>query len=140
LPAALVVAVALVLLAGCGAGVSTYDQDAFGACVETYGATMSHLQGGVVPGSPNASTFSVHLPYAGMANFLDSRDGTTVGEFVYFYAAPDSARARDAAKWLDGRREYSVSRFANLVVATDPNPSAGLTKMISDCKKHAAIP
>ena len=90
---------------------STYDQDAFGACVETYGATMSHLQGGVVPGTPNASTFSEHLPYAGMANFLDSRDGTTVGEFVYFYAAPDSVHARDAAKWLNGRGEYSVSRF-----------------------------
>jgi hypothetical protein len=125
-------------LAGCGSGTTTYDQNAFGACIGTYGATMSHLQGGVEPGTPDASSFSRHLPYAGMANFLDAPDGTTVGEFIYFYAAPDTAHARDAAQWLIGRRQYAVFRYGNFVVATDQHPTAGLTKMISDCKKQAS--
>ena len=128
----------VVAVAGCGSGTSTYDQERFGACVATYGATMSHLQGGVKPGTPHASAFSEHLPYAGMANFLDSIDGTTVGEFVYFYAPADIAHARDAATWLESRGEYSVSRSGNLVVATDPHPSASLRQMIGKCKKQAS--
>jgi hypothetical protein len=99
---------------------------------------MSHLQGGVATGTPHASTFSEHLPYAGMANFLDAPNGTTVGEFVYFYAPRDLDHARSAASWLRSRGEYSVSRFGNLVVATDPHPSASLTQMIAGCRKKAA--
>jgi hypothetical protein len=131
-------AAAVLSLAACGSGASTYDQDAFGVCFRNYGATVSHLQGGVVPGSSNASTFSEHLPYAEVANFLDAADGTTVGEYVYFYAASDSALARDAEDWLNGRGEYAVLRFGNFVVASNAHPTAGLTKLIADCKKQAA--
>src|SRR5262249_47063468 len=131
-------AVLTAIFTGCGSGSRSYDQAAFATCVGSYGATISHLQGGVKPGASGSASFSAHLPYAGMANFLDAPDGTTVGEFIYFYGAPDPNRARSAEEWLRGRNEYAVNRYDTLVVATDPSPSPDLTKLIAACRKQSS--
>jgi hypothetical protein len=92
----------------------------------------------VKPGEAGGSSFSIHLPYAGMANFLDAPDGTTVGEFIYFYVAPDTNKARSAEDWLRARDEYAVHRYATLVLATDPQPSADLTKILAVCRDQSS--
>jgi hypothetical protein len=126
------------VVAGCGSGSNPfYDQKAFGQCLRSTGATVAHLQGRLKGGATGGSSFSAHVPNAGAANFLDAADGTTVGEFVYFYAPADGSLARSASDWLKGLHEYSVSRFGNLVVATNPDPSGGLEKLIDRCRDLA---
>jgi hypothetical protein len=126
------------MMAGCGSGPSpTYDQSQFGTCLRSSGATVAHLQGHRDGKASDKSLFSSHLPNAGSANFLDASDGTTVGEFVYFYAPSDGALARAATSWLKGLHEYSVSRSGNLVVATNPSPSSSLEKLITQCRNRA---
>jgi hypothetical protein len=125
----------------CGGAHTTYDGDAFGACLRRLGGAETFLARDTLRGAtePDAAVLlGSRLPGA-MAASLDS------GEYLLFFAGRDEKAAADGARWMKvltekypEARGSETSVYGNLVVVTRPHPSARLTRLVSDCRDEAA--
>jgi len=137
----LFVASVLLLAAACGGAVTTYDGEAFAACLRDLGGAETILARDTLRGGnePDAAVLlSSRLPGA-MAASLDT------GERLMFFAARDRRAASDGAHWMQELTEKypsasgsTISTYGNLVVVTRPHPSERLTQLVGRCRTEAA--
>jgi hypothetical protein len=131
----------LFLAAGCSSAPTTYDGEAFGACLRHLGGAETFLARDTLRGAnePDAAVLlSSRLPGA-MAASLDT------GEHLMFFAGRDAGAAADGVNWMRQLTEKypeasgtRISVYGNLVVVTRPDPTARLTRLVSRCRSEAA--
>jgi hypothetical protein len=129
------VVIGILALAGCGGGGTTYSGRAFRACLESDGASTISLRdaGRYIQGVSTADLVA-NLPNGFVADWR--------GDVALFSTAKDKHQAETSKAWaeqLAGRMTFTwkVTREGNLVGITGDHPTAGLLKLISQCRSDA---